>query len=100
MPMNNPDEMVVTYASLDSAATALGTQAKKLETDLADIKRMVASVAETWEGDAHSEYTRQQAQWDKEANDIHTALTQIAHVVGMAGGHYQGGDRKAASYFM
>jgi uncharacterized protein YukE len=37
--------------------------------------------------------------WDKEAADIHRALTQITQVVSKAGGDYMGGDKRAAGYF-
>ncbi|MEU9185088.1 WXG100 family type VII secretion target [Streptomyces sp. NPDC048484] len=96
----DPGEMLVTYDALDRAATTLGDEAKKLENDLGEIKRMVARVAAGWEGDAHQMYTEQQTAWDKEANDIHQALVGIARVVGQAGGDYMGGDKKAASYYL
>jgi WXG100 family type VII secretion target len=100
MAVNNSDEMLVTYDGLDSAATNLANEASKLETMLAEVKRQVASVAAGWEGEAHTMYTEQQSIWDKEANDIHQALVSIAKVVGLAGGDYMGGDKKAASYYL
>ncbi|MEU1281941.1 WXG100 family type VII secretion target [Streptomyces sp. NPDC005805] len=99
MAMNSYDELVVRYGALDATATVLGNQAKKLEQDLQDIKTAVATVAAGWEGEAHTFYTEQQAIWDKEAQDIHQALTQITAIVARAGGDYMGGDKKAASYF-
>ncbi|GGY01720.1 WXG100 family type VII secretion target [Streptomyces minutiscleroticus] len=93
-------ELVVKYGALDAAATEIGNQAKQLEQDLEEIKKMVASVASGWEGEAHTTYTEQQAAWDKEARNIHQALVSIAQVVGRAGGDYMGGDKKAASYYL
>lgn len=100
MATNNYDELVVKYGALDATATTLVTQASNLETDLDEIKKMVASVAVGWEGEAHTMYTEQQHLWDKEAKDIHAALVAIAQVVGRAGGDYMGGDKKAASYYL
>ncbi|MEW2635610.1 WXG100 family type VII secretion target [Streptomyces sp. NPDC048389] len=99
MGMNSHDELVVKYGALDATATVLGNQAKKLEEDLAAIKRAMASVAAGWEGEAHAAYVQEQVKWDKEAADIHRALTQITQIVSNAGGDYMGGDRKAAGYF-
>ncbi|MBT2370076.1 WXG100 family type VII secretion target [Streptomyces sp. ISL-10] len=96
----NYDGLVVKYGALDATATVLGNQAKKLEEDLRSIKTAMASVAAGWEGEAHAAYVQEQEKWDKEANDIHLALQEIARVVGQAGGDYMGGDKKAASYFL
>ncbi|MCX4642791.1 MULTISPECIES: WXG100 family type VII secretion target [Streptomyces] len=95
----NHDELVVKYGGLDATATELGTQAKRLEADLAEIKQAVANVAGLWEGEAHEAYARKQAEWDREARGIHAALESIGHKVHQAGGDYMGGDKKAASYF-
>ncbi|MFP3987548.1 WXG100 family type VII secretion target [Streptomyces sp. E11-3] len=100
MSTNSADELVVKYDGLDVAATTLGNQAKKLEQDLRDIRTAMMSVAAGWEGEAHSTYVTEQQKWDKEANDIHTALKQIGQVVANAGGEYMGGDKRAASYFL
>ncbi|MER5494951.1 WXG100 family type VII secretion target [Streptomyces sp. LE64] len=100
MSTGNYDELVVKYGGLDATATELANQAKKLEEDLASIKRAVATVAAGWEGEAHTMYTQEQAKWDREAEDIHQALVAIGQVVARAGGDYMGGDKKAASYFL
>ena len=96
----NSGEMEVHYAGLDETATRLADQAKKLEDSLRDIKHEVARVSGLGEGEAHHTYTEQQAAWDREATGIHEALMAISKVVHAAGGDYQGGDRKAASYYM
>ena len=49
--------------------------------------------------DAQGTFNEKLHRWDKEANDIHTALTGIGHVVYTSGGTYMEGDKKAASYF-
>lgn len=100
MAGNNYDELVVKYGTLDATATELGNQAQRLESDLAEIKKMVANVASGWEGEAHQMYTGQQKLWDDEAAKIHEALVAITQVVGRAGGDYMGGDKKAASYYL
>jgi len=96
----NHDEMVVKYGALDTAATEIGNMAKQLETDLQEIKQMVAGTVAYWEGETQSTYGDEQRKWDKEAHDIHVALQSIGHVVHQAGGDYMGGDKKAASFFL
>ncbi|MFD5700224.1 WXG100 family type VII secretion target [Streptomyces lasiicapitis] len=93
------DEMSVKYGGLDAMTTELGNEARRLEENLADIKRAVAKVAAGWEGEAHQAYLLKQRKWDEHAQAIHTALMQIGQKVGMAGGDYRGGDLKGASYF-
>ncbi|GHH88025.1 hypothetical protein GCM10018793_66060 [Streptomyces sulfonofaciens] len=99
--MANPhyDELAVKYGGLDAMATELGNQAKRLETDLEDIKAAVARAATGWEGEAHTTYTTVQQAWNKDAKIIHEALMSITRLVHNAGGDYRGGDLKAASYF-
>ncbi|ARP72639.1 WXG100 family type VII secretion target [Streptomyces pluripotens] len=100
MGVNNSGELEVSYHGLDETATQLANHARRLEESLEAIQHKVASVASMWEGEAHHAYTEQQAAWDREAKGIHEALAAIGRVVHAAGGDYQGGDRKAASYFM
>ncbi|MEU6736892.1 WXG100 family type VII secretion target [Streptomyces physcomitrii] len=97
---NNADGLSVKYDGLDLAATDIGNQAKALETDLRELRALVVKSLEYWEGEARTTFGEKLQKWDKEAADIHTALTGIGHVVGLAGGDYMGGDKKAAGYFM
>jgi WXG100 family type VII secretion target len=97
---NNAEGMSVTYDALDVAATTIGNEAKALEQDLEELKQMVVKSLQYWEGEAQGTFDEKLRKWDKEANDIHTALTGIGHVVRMAGGEYMEGDKQAASYFL
>jgi len=96
---NNADGLQVTYDGLDVAATKIGNEASQLEQDLQELKKLVVSSLQYWEGDAQNTFNEKLHRWDKEATDIHTALTGIGHVVGTSGGTYMQGDKKAASYF-
>ncbi|MCK1821314.1 WXG100 family type VII secretion target [Streptomyces sp. XM83C] len=95
----NGDGLQVTYDGLDVAATNIGNEAKALEQDLAELRRMVVQSQEYWAGEAQGTFHDKLQRWDKEANDIHQALVGIGHVVHQAGGDYMAGDKKAASYF-
>src|ERR1044072_5204159 len=96
---NNADGLQVTYDGLDVAATKIGNEASQLEQDLQELKKLVVSRLQYWEGEAQNTFNEKLDRWDKEANDIHQALTGIGHVVATSGGTYMQGDKKAASYF-
>ncbi|MER5436521.1 WXG100 family type VII secretion target [Streptomyces sp. NPDC002588] len=94
----NTDGLNVTYDGLDFAATKIANEAKQLDQDLQELKQLVLNSKQYWQGDAAQHFDEKLARWDKEATDIHTALTGIGHVVFTAGGTYMEGDKKAASY--
>ncbi|GAA3806005.1 WXG100 family type VII secretion target [Streptomyces chiangmaiensis] len=96
---NNADGLSVTYGGLDFAATTIGNEASQLEQDLQELRKMVVSSLQYWEGQAQDTFHEKLHRWDKEANDIHQALTGIGHVVAQSGGTYREGDQKAAGYF-
>ncbi|MCX5400142.1 WXG100 family type VII secretion target [Streptomyces sp. NBC_00102] len=96
---NNDGTTVVTYSSLEAAASAVERQSKQLDEDLAAIKRRVASVAELWQGEAKGAYDTAQAGWDKDARAIHESLVSITRAVREAASAYQAGDKKASQNF-
>ncbi len=99
MPAND-GTMLVTYAALDDAARAIRTQANRLDQSLEAIKTKISAVSELWAGDAREAYNTAQAQWDREAQAIHTSLLQISRAVQNAAPAYREGDRKAAQGFL
>ncbi|MFJ8887012.1 WXG100 family type VII secretion target [Streptomyces sp. NPDC102402] len=98
MPSND-GTMVVTYSSLEQAAGDIDRQSRRLQEDLASIKRMIASVSELWVGEAKSAYDVAQVGWDRDATGIHTALSEISRKVRDAGVAYQAGDKRARANF-
>ncbi|KUN35157.1 WXG100 family type VII secretion target [Streptomyces longwoodensis] len=94
----NNDGLNVTYNALDFAATRIANEAKLLEQDLEELRKMVESSKQYWVGEAQDAFDLKLARWKKEADDIHQALTGIGHVVGQSGGTYMEGDKKAAGY--
>ncbi|MGW0707036.1 WXG100 family type VII secretion target [Streptomyces sp. NPDC002643] len=98
MGQNNMDGLAVTYDALDITATKLAGEARDLETDLQELRKLVENSRQYWEGEAQDAFNAKLKRWDKEAGDIHTALTSIGHVVATAGGEYMAGDKKGASY--
>ncbi|MBD9730034.1 MULTISPECIES: WXG100 family type VII secretion target [Streptomyces] len=98
MAGNYTDGLAVTYDALDITATKIANEARDLEQDLQELKRLVENSLQYWEGESQSAFDAKLKRWDKEATDIHTALTGIGHVVATAGGTYMEGDKRGASY--
>jgi WXG100 family type VII secretion target len=92
--------MIVTYAKLDEAARHIKTQADRLDQSLEAIQAKIRTVSDLWEGEAREAYNTAQAEWDKEARAVHTALLQISRAVQDASPAYQGGDKRAAANFL
>ncbi|ANW17771.1 WXG100 family type VII secretion target [Streptomyces clavuligerus] len=96
---DNAGQLVVTYASLDQAATTIEQQAKKLDDGLVALQTKLRSISDGFQGEAATAADAYHKQWDKETRMIHEALRGIARAVREASPAYQAGDRKAAGYF-
>ncbi|MFF9866719.1 WXG100 family type VII secretion target [Streptomyces sp. NPDC013953] len=99
MPRATDDVMVVTYSSLEQAASTIETQAKSLDEALEAIQGKIRSISSTFEGEAKTAADGAHKQWDTETRLIHEALKGIAKAVREAGPAYQAGDKKAAGYY-
>ncbi|PCG81978.1 WXG100 family type VII secretion target [Streptomyces sp. WZ.A104] len=99
MANNNDGTTVVTYASLDLAAGEIERQSKQLAQDLDEIKTMVASVSELWEGEAKEAYRLSQVKWNEDAGFIRDNLKDIAQKVREAAPLYRSGDKRSAANF-
>jgi WXG100 family type VII secretion target len=93
------DLMLVTYSSLEQAATTIEKQAQRLDQTLEDLQTKIRGVSATFEGEAKTAADAAHSKWDNETRQIHNALKSIARAVREAGPAYQAGDRKAAGYF-
>ncbi|MEU9594646.1 WXG100 family type VII secretion target [Streptomyces sp. NPDC048219] len=94
----NADGLQVTYDGLDIAATNIANEARSLDEDIQQLRTMVMNSKQYWAGKAQDTFDEKLRRWDKEASDIHQALTGIGHVVGQSGGTYMEGDQAAARY--
>ena len=94
----NGDGLQVTYDGLDIAATTIANQAKQLDEDIQQLRKMVENSKQYWVGKAQDTYNTKLERWDRETRDIHRALMGIGHVVGQSGGTYMEGDLAASRY--
>ncbi|MFJ8546251.1 WXG100 family type VII secretion target [Streptomyces sp. NPDC093586] len=94
----NADGLQVTYDGLDIAATNIANQAKQLDEDIQQLRKMVEASKQYWVGKAQDTFKEKLDRWDAESRDIHQALMGIGHVVGQSGGTYMEGDLAASRY--
>ncbi|MGW4034230.1 WXG100 family type VII secretion target [Streptomyces sp. NPDC004838] len=99
MAQQNDGLMLVTYSSLEQAASTIEAQAQRLDQTLEDLQNKIRSVSATFEGEAKTAADGAHKKWDMETRQIHTALKGIAKAVREAGPAYQAGDKRAAGYF-
>ncbi|QDY79329.1 WXG100 family type VII secretion target [Streptomyces qinzhouensis] len=99
MAQGNDGVMLVTYSSLEQAASTIEKQAQRLDQTLEDLQSKIRSVSATFEGDAKTAADAAHKKWDNETRQIHNALKGIARAVREAGPAYQAGDKKAAGNF-
>ncbi|GAB2821431.1 WXG100 family type VII secretion target [Streptomyces sp. NPDC054796] len=99
MTTGDPNQLVVTYGSLEQAAASIQQQGNQLRGDLEEIQGWVRQVADVWQGEAKEAYDRVQHTWDQKADHLHNVLLSIAAEVRVASGDYSATDKKAAQMF-
>jgi 6 kDa early secretory antigenic target len=82
-------EIKVTFAELANAQTAVAGTAARITTSLDDLKRELAPLVATWEGQAATDYTARQRQWDAAAADLAAVLGRIGTALGTANDGYR-----------
>lgn len=81
-------EIKVTFATLEQVrASVAGTKAK-LDAQLGDLRRDLAPMVATWEGQAATDYAERQRQWDAAAAEIGSVLDRIGLALGAAAENY------------
>lgn len=84
-------EIKVTFGALRTAQDDVAGAAKRLDAQLADLRRMLAPLVSTWQGQAATDYQARQRQWDTAAADLNVVLANV----GVALGHAHDGYRSA-----
>ncbi|HXV92350.1 MAG TPA: WXG100 family type VII secretion target [Pseudonocardia sp.] len=82
-------EIKVTFAALEAARADVAGTAARIHGQLEDLRRFLAPLASTWEGQAAVEYRARQRQWDTAAADLAAVLTQIGVALGAAHDGYR-----------
>jgi early secretory antigenic target protein ESAT-6 len=82
-------EIKVAFAHLASAQADVAATAGRISNQLDELKRFLAPLAATWEGQAAEDYRSKQRQWDTAAADIAAVLGGIGVALGSANESYQ-----------
>ena len=90
-------EIKVTFGALETAQTDLTGAANRLASQLEDLKRFLAPMVATWEGQAATEYQAKQRQWDTAAAGLANVLGQIGVALGTANESYRQVEQANAS---
>jgi early secretory antigenic target protein ESAT-6 len=90
-------EIKVTFAALETAQTDVSGVAGRMTAQLEDLKRFLAPMVATWEGQAATEYQAKQRQWDTAAANLAAVLGQIGVALGRANESYRQVEQANAS---
>jgi ESAT-6 family protein len=82
-------EIKVTFGALDAARADVSGTAGRIGTRLEDLKRTLAPLVATWDGQAAEEYRTAQRKWDTAAADLTAVLNQIGVALGAAHDGYR-----------
>jgi early secretory antigenic target protein ESAT-6 len=87
--MDTGREIKVTFSALGAAQGDVAATAGRITTQLEDLKRFLAPMVASWQGEAAELYTVRQRQWDTAAADIAAVLSRIGVALGSANESYQ-----------
>jgi early secretory antigenic target protein ESAT-6 len=90
-------EIKVTFAALEAAQSDVSGVAGRMTNQLEDLKRFLAPMVATWEGQAATEYQAKQRQWDTAAAGLANVLGQIGVALGTANESYRQVEQVNAS---
>ncbi|MHA6624548.1 WXG100 family type VII secretion target [Pseudonocardia sichuanensis] len=82
-------EIKVTFGALEAARADVGGTATRISERLEELKRYLAPLVASWEGQAATEYRERQGQWDAAAADLAAVLAQIGVALGTANESYR-----------
>jgi len=82
-------EIRVTFAELAAAQATVAGTAASVTAQLDDLKRELAPLVATWEGQAATDYAARQRRWDAAAADLAAVLARIGTALGQANEGYR-----------
>lgn len=82
-------EIRVSFGELSAAQQSVASTSHRISGQLDELKRYLAPLAATWEGQAAQDYQARQRQWDTAAADLTAVLAQIGVALGSANDNYQ-----------
>ena len=89
-------EIKVTFGALEAARADVSGTVTRITAQLDELKRFLAPLVATWEGEAALEYQAKQRQWDTAAGDLALVLGQIGVALGAANDSYRQAEKANA----
>lgn len=89
----------VRYESVQEMANRLRIVSQNIVKDLEEMNAALRVVTDTWDGDAHREYTILQGKYKKRAEDMRDRLELIAKQIEAGKDSYRATDVKASRLF-
>jgi WXG100 family type VII secretion target len=81
--------VLVNVKMLDEAGSELDAIADDIEQQLSDLREFLLALAETWTGEAASDYQIARQRWDATATEMNQMLRQIASELRLTADHYR-----------
>lgn len=78
----------VVSESLNELADNFLESANALGDSLSDLDALVASLATSWEGDAHDQFREYFTQWRSDSRELHRSLRRLHRIARTAHGNY------------
>lgn len=89
----------VTPEQLQAVGAQIGSGASSIEGSLQQLASWVEPLGSDWAGGAQARFVDLWGQWQRDAASLHTALTDIARLMGQVAASYESTDAQAASQF-
>jgi 6 kDa early secretory antigenic target len=87
--MSTGSDIKVTFGALAAAQSDVSGTASRITTQLDGLRRFLAPMSATWQGEAAQDYQARQRQWDTAAADLTAVLAQIGVALGAANDSYR-----------
>jgi WXG100 family type VII secretion target len=96
--MTNGGVLGVSPAELQRVSSSLSSLADELAMELKSVDEEVSGFVGTgWTGQSSDAYAQSFWKWFEGAKDVYAGLTEMALLLGTAGGQYDGQDQKSAA---
>ena len=95
--MSTGSEIKVTFGALSAAQSDVSGTASRITTQMDDLRRFLAPMVASWQGEAAQDYQARQKQWDAAATDLASVLAQIGVALGAANDSYRQAENANAA---
>lgn len=88
------------YAEISHAISSMNTFARKLETELENLRSQLGPLREDWDAEARQAYDTAQEAWNEATHKIRETIDEVSRTVQMGSNNMSGTDKRRAQAFM